>query len=127
MVLVIEPGLTKDDQAKVIKEQLSRAGARVIGIVFNKVSETNAKTYGDYQYMSMYSPQHYSDYVSSSEPKAEEPESNSKKLLAFFERGEVPPDVKSSLETAFDRFQDQRKTLFNRFKSKSPKSSKSSK
>ena len=121
VVLVIEPGLTKDDQAKVIKEQLNRAGARVIGIVFNKVSETNAKTYGDYQYMSMYSPQHYSDYVSSSAPKVDEPESNSKKLLAFFERGEVPPDVKSSLESAFDRFQNQRKTLFSRFKNKSSK------
>ncbi len=120
VVLVLEPGMTKDDQAKVMKEQLSRAGARVIGVVFNKVTEANTKSYGDYQYMSMYAPQHYNDYVSS-KPKQEEPESNSKRLLAFFEHGEVPPDVKSSLETAFDKFQSQRRSLFDRFRSKSSK------
>lgn len=119
VILVLEPGTTKDDQAKVIKEQLSRAGARVIGIVFNKVSDVNAKSYGDTKYLSMYSPQHYNDYVSS-KPAVEEPDSGSKKLLAFFEKGEVPPDVKESLETAFDKFQEQRKTLFDRFR-KPPK------
>ena len=115
VVLVLEPGTTKDDQAKVIKEQLNRAGARIIGIVFNKVSDINAKTYGDTKYLSMYSPQHYNDYVTN-KPVVEETETNSKKLMAFFERGEVPPDVKESLETAFDKFQQQRSSLFDRFR-----------
>jgi len=119
VILVLQPGTTNDDQAKVIKEQLSRAGARIIGIVFNKVSDVNAKSYGDTKYLSMYSPQHYNDYVSN-KPAVEEPDSGSKKLLAFFEKGEVPPDVKESLETAFDKFQQQRKSLFDRFR-KPPK------
>jgi capsular exopolysaccharide synthesis family protein len=119
VVLVLEPGQTRDDQAKVIKEQLSRAGARVIGIVFNKVSDVNARSYGDTKYLSMFSPQHYNDYVST-KPAVEEPNSSSRKLLAFFEHGEVPPDVKESLETAFDKFQQQRKSLLDRFR-KPPK------
>ncbi|MCC6300277.1 MAG: polysaccharide biosynthesis tyrosine autokinase [Anaerolineales bacterium] len=119
IILVLEPGLTKDDQAKVIKEQLNRAGARVIGIVFNKVSEISAKSYGDTKYLSMYSPQHYNDYVATA-PVAEESPSNSRKLMAFFEHGEVPPDVKESLESAFDKFQEQRKSLFNKLR-KPPK------
>jgi len=119
VILVLEPGVTKEDQAKVIKEQLNRAGARVIGVVFNKISTTNAKSYGDYQYLSMYSPQHYNDYASHA-PKEEQSDSRSKKLLAFFEHGEVPPDVTTSLEGAFNKFQNQRQSLFDRFR-KSPK------
>lgn len=115
VILVLEPGFTKDDQAKVIKEQLNRAGARVIGVVLNKISPTSAQSDGDYQYLSMYSPQHYNDYVSST-PKEEHPESRAKKLLAFFEHGEVPPDVTTSLEGAFDKFQKQRQSLFDRFR-----------
>ena len=119
VILVLEPGQTREEQARVMKEQLNRAGARVIGVVFNKISPTNAKSYGDYQYLSMYSPQHYNDYVSN-KPKEEQPDSGSKKLLAFFEHGEVPPDVTTSLEGAFDKFQKQRQSLFDRFR-KSPK------
>jgi capsular exopolysaccharide synthesis family protein len=115
VILVLEPGLTRDDQAKVMKEQLSRAGARIIGIVFNKVSALNAKSNGDDKYLSMYSPQHYNDYIENKPPEPEM-DTQSKKLLAFFEHGEVPPDVKESLETAFGKFQDQRKSLFDRFK-----------
>lgn len=123
LILVLEQGQTREEQAKVIKEQLTRAGARVIGVVFNRVTESNAKSYGDYQYMSMYAPQHYNDYVSSSSTtrEAQEP-SPTKKLLAFFERGEVPPDVTQSLEGAFDKFQKQRDGMRDRFRKTSKKS-----
>jgi capsular exopolysaccharide synthesis family protein len=121
VVLVLEQGHTREEQAKVIKEQLSRAGARVIGVVFNRVTENNAKSYGDYQYLSMYAPQHYNDYVSNTpRPTDEQGSSSTKKLLAFFERGEVPPDVTESLEGAFNKFQKQRQGLRSRF-SKAPK------
>jgi len=124
VVLVLEPGQTREEQARVIKEQLNRAGARVIGVVFNRVTETNAKSYGDYQYLSMYAPQHYNDYISTpSKPKEAQPPSSTKKLLAFFERGEVPHDVTESLEGAFDKFDKQRKSLRTRFR-KAPKQSK---
>ena len=121
VILVLEPGQTREEQARVIKEQLNRAGARVIGVVFNRISEANAKSYGDYQYLSMYAPRHYNDYVASSTKPRERPSvSPSKKLLAFFEHGEVPPDVTTSLEGAFNKFQKQRQGLRNRFR-KAPK------
>lgn len=121
VILVLEPGQTREEQAKVIKEQLNRAGARVIGVVFNRVTETNAKSYGDYQYLSMYAPHHYNDYVSGSAREKElRPPSPTKKLLAFFERGEVPPDLTESLEGAFNKFQKQRQALRDRFR-KAPK------
>lgn len=117
VILVLEQGQTREEQAKVIKEQLNRAGARVIGVVFNRITEGNAKTYGDYQYLSMYSPQHYNDYVTSSPKAVHGPDpSPTKKMLAFFERGEVPPDVTESLEGAFDKFQKQRDNLRGRFR-----------
>ncbi len=120
VILVLEPGQTREEQAKVIKEQLNRAGARVIGVVFNKVSERNAQSYGDYQYLSMYSPQQYNDYVAYT-PKAEGSASRTKELLAFFEHGEVPTDVSSSLEGAFNKFQKQRQSLFKKFRKSSKK------
>lgn len=124
VVLVLEPGQTREEQAKVIKEQLNRASARVIGVVFNRVTEMNAKSYGDYQYLSMYAPQHYNDYVSSSPmPKEVQSPSSTRKLLDFFEHGEVPKDVTQSLEGAFDKFQKQRSGLRDRFR-KAPKESK---
>jgi len=124
VVLVLEPGQTREEQAKVIKEQLNRAGARVIGVVFNRVTELNAKSYGDYQYLSMYAPQHYNDYISTpSKPKEPQPPSSTKKLLTFFERGEIPSDMTESLEGAFDKFQKQRQGLRERFR-KAPKRSK---
>lgn len=117
VILVLEQGQTREEQAKVIKEQLNRAGARVIGVVFNRITEGNAKTYGDYQYLSMYAPQHYNDYVTSSPKAVHGPDpSPTKKMLAFFERGEVPPDVTESLEGAFDKFQKQRDNLRGRFR-----------
>jgi capsular exopolysaccharide synthesis family protein len=121
VILVLEPGQTQEDQGRVIKEQLNRAGARIIGVVFNKVSTENAKSYGDYQFLSMYAPQHYNDYVSQTPKQPEKIDSKTKKLRDFFERGDVPPDVKESLEGAFDKFEDQRKSLFNRFRKSSKK------
>ena len=97
VILVIVPGQTRDEQARVMKEQLERAGATVIGVVFNKISLANANSEGDYQYLSLYSPKYYSDYVSGS--SGEEAPSNvqSRKLLAFFEHGEVPPEVEKAV------------------------------
>jgi hypothetical protein len=68
----------------------------------------------------MYSPQHYNDYVTSPAKPVTQPPSSSKQLLAFFERGEVPPDVTDSLQGAFAKFQKQRQGLMERFR-KTPK------
>lgn len=98
VILVMVPGETREEQAKVMKEQLDRAGAKVIGVVLNKISFANASSEGDYQYLSLYSPKYYSDYVATpAEEDAVPDNGQSKKLLAFFEHGEVPPGVEKAV------------------------------
>ena len=97
VILVMVPGETREDQAKAIKEQLDRADAKVIGVVFNKISLANANSAGDQQYLSLYSPKYYSDYVSKAGEGDTSGNGQSKKLLAFFERGEVPPEIEKAV------------------------------
>jgi len=115
IILVLEPGQTREEQAKVIKEQFARAGAKLIGIVFNRVTTGDAKSYGDYQYLSMFSPQQYNDYVSNA-PKEKLVDSRSKKLIAFFERGDVPPEVVEEVEHAITAIRTQPRNLMNRIR-----------
>lgn len=116
VILIMEPGQTREEQARVIKEQLDRAGATVIGVVFNKVSTVTASSYGDYQYLSLFSPNYYSDYVSNA-PKADASKTpRAKKLLAFFERGEVPDGVASTVEKAVTAIKTQPRELIERVK-----------
>jgi len=115
IILVLEPGQTREEQAKVIKEQFARAGAKLIGIVFNRVTTGDAKSYGDYQYLSMFSPQQYNDYVSSS-PKEKPVDSRSKKLVAFFERGEIPSEMAEEVEHAITAIKTQPRNLLGRIR-----------
>lgn len=92
VILVIEPGETPEEQARTIKEQLSRAKANILGIVFNKVSEESANRYYDYQYRSLYSPKYYGDYTANgSNESITVP--RSKRLLDFIEHGRVPAEI----------------------------------
>jgi polysaccharide biosynthesis transport protein len=120
VILIMVPGQTREEQAKVMKEQLERAGAKVIGVVFNKISIADANTEGDYQYLSLYSPNYYSDYVSGSKGDEELEPGQSKKLLAFFEHGEVPSGVASSVEKAVTAIKTQPRNLAGKFR-KNPK------
>jgi capsular exopolysaccharide synthesis family protein len=115
VILVLEPGQTREEQATVIKEQFARAGAKLIGIVFNRVTTGDAKSYGDYQYLSMFSPQQYNDYVSNA-PKQKPADSRSKKLVAFFERGEVPPEMAEEVEHAITAIKTQPRNLLGRLR-----------
>jgi non-specific protein-tyrosine kinase len=54
VVLVIEPGKTKIGAAQVVLEQMSRAGARIIGVVMNPISKRRANYYTKYRYYSTY-------------------------------------------------------------------------
>ena len=99
VILVIEPGQTSEDQAQAIKEQLRRANARIVGCVFNKVTESNANSYGDYQYQSLYSPKYYGDYVSGAE-KESSTVNQSEKLMDFFEHGRVPAEMAVEVQNA---------------------------
>lgn len=117
VILVLVPGQTREEQARVMKDQLDRAGAKVIGVVFNKMSLANASSQGDYQYLSLYSPKYYSDYISGEPGDATVADNgNSRKLLDFFEHGEVPPEV----ERAVTAIKTQPRNLIEKFR-KPPK------
>ena len=115
VIIVMEPGQTSDDQAKAIREQLSRAGARVIGIVFNKVSEESASSYGDQPYQALYAPKYYGDYVSkpSQQPVMV---SRSKKLMDFFEHGKVPTDLATEVESAITAIKTQPRSMLGQMR-----------
>jgi capsular exopolysaccharide synthesis family protein len=115
VIVVMEPGQTSDDQAKAIREQLGRAGARVIGIVFNKVSEESATSYGDHPYQALYAPKYYGDYVSkpSQQPVMA---SRSKKLMDFFEHGKVPTELATEVESAITAIKTQPRNMLGQMR-----------
>jgi hypothetical protein len=118
VILVMVPGETTEEQARTIKEQLDRSKARLLGIVFNKISEQSAHSYYDYQYRSLYSPKYYGDYISGS---SKEPNtgSRSKRIMDFFEHGQVPDDVAEGVESAITAIKTQpRKAMESLRKSK---------
>jgi succinoglycan biosynthesis transport protein ExoP len=115
VILVMEPGQTSEEQAKTIKEQLDRSNAHLLGIVFNKISEQSSHSYYDYQYRSLYSPKYYGDYISkaSKEPNTG---SRSKRLMAFFEHGQMPSEVSDGIESAISAIKTQPRNMIERMK-----------
>jgi capsular exopolysaccharide synthesis family protein len=121
VILILEPGVTSEEQARTIKEQLDRAEAKVLGIVFNKISAESAHSYSDYRYQSLYSPKYYGDYTAK-EPVTSPAEVRSKKLMAFFEHGQLPPEVATEVENAISAIKTQPRNLLQRVR-KVPKKS----
>jgi Mrp family chromosome partitioning ATPase len=115
VIIVMEPGQTTDDQAKAIKEQLSRANARVIGIVFNRVSEEIALSFGDLQYQSLYAPKYYGDYVGKPADSSV-PVARSKKLMDFFEHGKVPDEMVTEVESAITAIKTQPRNMLKQIR-----------
>jgi polysaccharide biosynthesis transport protein len=120
VILVLVPGQTREEQAKAMKEQLDRAGAKVIGVVFNKISVQTATSQGDYQYLSLYSPNYYSDYVSDAPKSPHAENATTSGLLNFFEHGEVPPEVATSVEKAVTAIKTQPRNFVGKMR-RSPK------
>jgi non-specific protein-tyrosine kinase len=58
VVMVLYPGHTQADAAAATMEQLKRAGARVVGVVLNRIPRHRADYYGGYRHYSPY----YSQY-----------------------------------------------------------------
>jgi len=59
VLIVVEPGKSKIDSVRAMIEQLQRAGARIVGVVFNPIARKKSGYYaGRYQY---YSGQYYYD------------------------------------------------------------------
>ncbi len=66
VLLVVQPGKTHNDAARATREQLDRAGAHIVGAVFNRIPRNHGYYYGGYHY---YSPYHYqnSQYLTGSD------------------------------------------------------------
>lgn len=62
VILVLQPGNTSSASAIATLEQLERAGARVLGVVLNRIPRNRAEYYGGYQHYSLYY-QGYSYYA----------------------------------------------------------------
>jgi capsular exopolysaccharide synthesis family protein len=113
VLLIMVPGETSEEQARAIKEQLDRSKANLLGIVFNKISEKSAHSYYDYQYNSLYSPKYYGDYMSNAtnEPNTD---SRSKKMMDFFEHGQVPPEMTDGVESVITAIKTQPRKMAKR-------------
>jgi len=114
VILVLVPGETTEEQAKTIKEQLNRSNAHLLGIVFNKISERSAHSYYDYQYRSLYSPKYYGDYIAAD--KEPNTGSRSRKIMSFFEHGELPPEVGQGVQSAITAIRTQPRNMVSRIK-----------
>jgi len=67
VLLIIQPGKTHEDELRATVEQLKRAGAHVLGAVFNRIPQNRSSYYGGYK---QYSPYHYRTYQYNSHPIA---------------------------------------------------------
>jgi capsular exopolysaccharide synthesis family protein len=54
VVIVVHPGHTEADGARATMEQLRRSGARVVGVVLNRIPRHRADYYGGYRHYSPY-------------------------------------------------------------------------
>ena len=70
VLLVVQPGKTHAGAARATREQLERAGARVVGAVFNRIPRSHGYYYGGYQYYSPYYSQN-NQYLSGNDANAE--------------------------------------------------------
>ncbi len=62
VLLVLNPGQTKKDAARATVEQVQRVGAKVIGIVFNRIPRHRNDYYGGYRHYSRYYSSSYKNY-----------------------------------------------------------------
>ncbi len=56
VLLVVQPGKTHAGAVRAMREQLDRAGAHIVGAVFNRIPRSHGYYYGSYHY---YSPYYY--------------------------------------------------------------------
>ena len=73
VILVVRPGKTRASTLAASLEQLERANARVIGIVFNRIPRSRGYYYGGYQQYSEYYSHGYHHYYGKSRRNANKP------------------------------------------------------
>jgi hypothetical protein len=67
VLFVIQPGVTRANMARAALESFRRSGARVIGVVMNRIPRNREYYYGGYKYYSAYGGNKH--YYASAEPK----------------------------------------------------------
>lgn len=98
VLLVVQPGKTHAGAARATREQLDRAGAHIVGVVFNRIPRSHGHYYGGYRY---YSPYYYrndrylagSDAVATTAPEVVPPrEKAAPSLLSRLWKQQKGPD-----------------------------------
>ncbi|RPI95337.1 MAG: polysaccharide biosynthesis tyrosine autokinase [Chloroflexi bacterium] len=81
VLLVVQPGKTHKDELRSTLEQFKRAGARLVGVVFNRIPQNRLTYYGGYK---QYAPHLYRtyQYQSAHEPVAENPAEDQNEQIA---------------------------------------------
>ncbi len=76
VLFVIQPGATKIGTARASLESFKRSGARVVGVVMNRIPRSRSDYYGGYQYYSPYQENkgYYSGNGNEPQEKIKEPE-----------------------------------------------------
>ncbi|MCL4822818.1 MAG: polysaccharide biosynthesis tyrosine autokinase [Anaerolineales bacterium] len=101
VILVIHPGHTHVDSARATLEMLNRAGARVVGVVLNRIPRDRADYYGGYRH---YSPYHsgYRYYAYSGEERGNGKHSRinrlTRKLMPFNGNGRRKTEADAAAE-----------------------------
>lgn len=54
VLFVVQPGVTRTDTAVAALESIQRSGARIVGVVMNRIPKNRSYYYGGYQYYSSY-------------------------------------------------------------------------
>jgi capsular exopolysaccharide synthesis family protein len=81
VVMVIQPGVTHAEAARVTLETFKRAGARVVGVVLNRIPRNRNYYYGGYQYYSPYN-EHKGYYSPNGSKPAQQPEEQARTYTA---------------------------------------------
>jgi len=98
VLLVVQPGKTHIGAARATREQLERAGARIVGAVFNRIPRSHGYYYGGYSFYSPYYSQN-NQYLSGGDS-----------ALAQAVEGEPDPRPRSLLGKILNRQNDQKKS-----------------
>lgn len=82
VLLVVQPGKTHKDELRSTLEQFKRAGARLVGVVFNRIPQNRLTYYGGYK---QYAPHLYRTYQyhAEHEPVAENPAEDQEQQPAY--------------------------------------------
>ena len=86
VLMVVQPGKTRIDDAGATLEQLGRAGAHVIGVVFNRIPRDRFYYYGGYRHYSPYYNRGYQYYSRSESPAGDASPESHKGILPALPR-----------------------------------------